>query len=144
MTINLNAEQQKLYNNVVALCCDIEKEMATTVDPTVPEQVQQQLSVLLPYLSNLSNMVSVATAVFDWAKGEVADEIMKNPVKFEDMKQSVISLFCQGRLAKYSALYERVESVSKNLRTSVEGLRSMLSYEKELVNMNKFQPTQQS
>jgi hypothetical protein len=142
MTIELDEAQTRLYNNVIKLCGDIEKEMKTTIDPTIPEQVQDQLSKLLPYLSNLSNMVSVATAIYDWARGRVADEIMKNPNRFDDAKASVVTLHVQGRLAKYNALYARVESVSKNLRSSVEGLRSMLSYEKELINMNKFQPTQ--
>lgn len=141
MTIELNEEQTRHYNNVIKLCCDIEKEMHTTIDPTMPEQVQDQLSKLLPYLSNLSNMVSVSTAIYDWARGMVADEIMKDAIKFEDMKSSVVTIFMQGRLAKYNALYARVESVSKNLRSSVEGLRSLLSYEKELANLNKFQPT---
>lgn len=138
MTIELNEEQTKRYNGVIQLCCNIEKEMHVTVDPTIPEQVQQQLSNLLPYLSNLSDMVSISTAIYDWAKGKVADEIIGNSLLLE-AKQGIQSNFIQGRLAKYNALYSRVESISKNLRSSVDGLRSLLSYEKELARINQQQ-----
>lgn len=138
MTIELDPKQQDLYNKVIKLCCDIEKEMHTSVDPTIPEQVQNQLSNLLPYLANLSDMVSVATAIYDWAKGKVADEIINNQTIL-DAKQGIQKNFIEGRLAKYNALYARVESVSKNLRSSVDGLRTLLSYEKELARIHQQQ-----
>lgn len=138
MTIQLSEDQQQKYNSVIKLCCDIEKEMHNTVEASDPVQIQNQLSNLLPYLSNLSDMVSIATAIYDWAKGKVADEIISNDSLME-AKQNILSNFIQGRLAKYNALYQRVESVSKNLRSSVDGLRSLLSYEKELARINQQQ-----
>lgn len=137
MTIELNKDQQDIYNNVVKLCCDIEADMNTSIEASEPAQIEEQLSNLLPYLSNLSDMISKATAIYDWAKGEVAKEIIAD-AKLMDTKQNILNTFIQGRLAKYNALYKRVESVEKNLRSNIEGLRSMLSYEKELVR-NKIQ-----
>ena len=82
-------------------------------------------------------MQATATAIFDWAKGEVVQEVLNSP-QLTEAKQTVVSHHIQGRLAKYNALYERVQSIEKNLRSSVEGLRSLLSYEKENIRENKF------
>ncbi len=138
MTIELDEKQTKLYNDTIKLCAEIESEMHNTIEPTNPEEVQLQMSKVIPYLSNLSKMQETATAIYSWGKGKVAEEIMFDRNKFDDIKSSVIALFIQGRLAKYNALYDRVESVSKNLRSSIEGLRTLLSYEKENIRENKF------
>lgn len=132
MTIELNEEQQKIYDLIVKLCCDIEGEMQSTIESNNPVEVQEQLSNLLPYLANLSDMISKATAIYDWSKGEVVKEILAKD-KLMEAKQNIISNYIQGRLAKYNALYQRVESVEKNLRSNIEGLRSILSYQKELI-----------
>lgn len=132
MTIELNEDQQNIYNSIVRLCCDIEGEMQNTIESNNPVEVQEQLSNLLPYLANLSDMISKATAIYDWSKGEVVKEILTKD-KLMEAKQNIISNYIQGRLAKYNALYQRVESVEKNLRSNIEGLRSILSYQKELI-----------
>jgi len=136
MTIVLSQEQQKVYDSTIKICCQIESEMSTTVDPTNPAEVEAQLGHIIPWLANLSTLVSNSNAIYDWAKGEVASEIISKPNLME-AKQDVLKNFIQGRLAKYSALYERVEALSKNLRSQVEGLRSILSYEKEQLNINR-------
>lgn len=141
MTFELNADQQKQYDAVIKLCTDIEGEMRNHIEATDPQEVQAQLSTLLPYLSNLSDMVSVATEIFNWAKGEAASIAMSDS-RVLGLKAEVQKKWFSGKLAKYDALYERVQSVEKNLRSSIEGLRTLLSYEKELIR-NRIQQEQQ-
>ncbi len=136
MTIKLDLEQQKVYDFTIKTCCQIEAEMHTPVDPTNPAEVEAQLGNIIPWLANLSVLVSNSNAIYDWAKGEVATEIISKPDLME-AKQDILKNYIQGKLAKYSALFERVEALSKNLRSQVEGLRSILSYEKEQLNINR-------
>lgn len=133
MSIELNKEQKAIYDNTIALCCDIEKALATTIEPTEPTQISAQLENLRPYLANCSTLIGNATAIYDWARGRVMYDIISED-KLLDCKQEILKNYIAGKLARYSALYARCESLEKNLRSSVEGLRSMLSYQKELIN----------
>lgn len=133
MTIELNKAQQEIYDQTIKLCCDIEKQLATSIEPSEPTQISAQLENLRPYLANCSTLISNATAIFDWARGRVMDDIISED-KLLDCKQEILKNYIAGKLARYSALYARCESLEKNLRSSVEGLRSMLSYQKELIN----------
>lgn len=135
MSIELNENQQKTYNSTLKLCCEIESAMAATVEPTDPSGISAQLENLRPYLANCSTMMSNATAIYNWAKGEVANLIMVNE-KLSNCKQTILLHFISGQLAKYSGIYVRCESIEKNLRKSIEGLVSLLSYQKMLVTQN--------
>lgn len=137
MSIELSPEQLKVYNATITLCLSIEKEMLTTVQPDNASEVQAQLANLLPYLSNCSVMMSTATAVHSWAKGEAAAEAMDKE-KVYSAKADVQRKWFSGRLAKYDAFYSRVETLEKALRQQIEGLRSLLSYNKEMANLEKF------
>ena len=127
-----------MKEKLIKLCLEIEKVMSISVEPTDPQQVQEHLANLIPYLSNLSFMISTATEIYDKAKGEIADEIFLYPNKYKDVKANVMSLFIQGKLANENSLFERVESLSKNLRSSVEGMRSIISFLKEEIRETKF------
>lgn len=133
MRIELNKDQQKIYDDTIRLCCDIEKALSTTIEPTEPTQISTQLENLRPYLANCSTLISNATAIYDWAKGKVMDDIIEQD-KLLECKQEILKNYIAGKLARYSALYARCESLEKNLRSSIEGLRSMLSFQKELID----------
>lgn len=81
--------------------------------------------------------MSTATAVHSWAKGEAAAEAMDKE-KVYSAKADVQRKWFSGRLAKYDAFYSRVETLEKALRQQIEGLRSLLSYNKEMANLEKF------
>ena len=127
-----------MKEKLIKLCEEIESAMRTSIDPTDPQQIQEQLANIIPYLANLSFMISTATEIYDKAKGEIADEIFLYPNKYKDVKANVMSLFIQGKLANENSLFERVESLSKNLRSSVEGMRSIISFLKEEIRETKF------
>lgn len=127
--MTLTPDEQKKYNDTIKLCCDIEKELHTTVDTNNGEEIAHQLESLRPFLANCPTLIANATELLESAKGQVADIIMNMD---QDMKHEVMKQFISGKLAKFSALYARAESLEKNLRSSVEGLRSILSYQKEL------------
>ena len=135
MTIELNPEQQKVYTNLVKLACEIEGAMAIVVVSDEPAQIKCAIDNRLPYLANLPKMMEGAVAIHDWAKGEVAKEMIADNRLYE-AKQAIQLRYIEGRIAKYSALYERINSLHSALKLSIEGLRSLLSYEKQF----SFQP----
>lgn len=127
----------ELYNQTISLCADIEKAMAISVQSDNPAEISHHISHLTPYLSNCSLLVSNAVEIFDKEKENAAIEAMEN-AKVYSAKQDIQKRWLEGRLSKYNALHTRAVSVEKNLRTSIEALRSLLSYNKELANLEKF------
>ena len=137
MSIELSKEQQEVYNKTFNLVSEIEKELNTTVQPDNAPEVQQQLAQLLPYLSNTPLMMATATAVYEWAKGQAALEAMEND-RVYNAKAEIQRRWFSERLARYSAFYVRVETLEKALRQQIEALRSLLSFNKEMANLEKF------
>ena len=135
MTIELNPEQQKVYSDLIKLAGEIEGAMSVAVDSDEPAQIKCAIDNRLPYLANLPKMMEGAVAIHDWAKGEVAKEVLADERIYE-AKQSVQIRYIEGRIAKYSGLYERIHTLNSTLKLSIEGLRSLLSYQKQF----SFQP----
>ena len=130
MTIELNPEQQKVYTNLVQLACEIEGAMAIVVVSDEPAQIKCAIDNRLPYLANLPKMMEGAVAIHDWAKGEVAKEMLADNRLYE-AKQAIQIRYIEGRIAKFTALYERINSLHSALKLSIEGLRSLLSFQKQ-------------
>lgn len=136
MTIELTEQQKPVYQELMNYILAIEKEMVVEVDQTNGENIAYTLMNRINLLSSCAKMMSIATAIYDWAKGEVASEAMNNP-NVMDAKQNIQRAWFDGRLAKWNAIYVRAERSYKDLSLSIEGLRSLLSYEKNLASMTK-------
>ena len=95
MTIELNPEQQKVYTNLIQLACEIEGTMAISVDSDEPAQIKDAIDSRLPYLANLPKMMEGAVAIHDWAKGEVAKEILADERIYE-AKQAIQLRYIEG------------------------------------------------
>lgn len=124
-------------NNIKKLCAEIAGAMATTVQPDNVMEVSAQLSNLLPYLSNLPLLKADATEIYDKAKGKAAIEALDNP-KLLGAKQDIQKRWFEGQLFAENALYAQVESTEKNLRSQIEGLRTLVSLGKEQMNLEKY------
>lgn len=124
-------------NNIKKLCAEISGAMATTVQPDNVHEVAQQLSNLLPYLSNLPLLMADATEIYDTAKGNAAIEALANSTLL-GAKQDIQKRWFEGKLAKENSLFALVESTEKNLRSQIEGLRTLISLGKEQMNYEKF------
>ena len=124
-------------NNIKKLCAEIAGAMAVTVQPDNVHEVSQQLSNLLPYLSNLPLLKADVTELYDKAKGNAAIEALDNP-KLLNAKQDIQKRWFEGQLAAENALFSQVESTEKNLRSQIEGLRTLVSLGKEQMNLERF------
>jgi hypothetical protein len=136
-SITLNEAQQKTRNDLIRLIAEIEKEMAVNIDSDNGEMIAQQLANLVPYLANTSKIMESATAIYDWAKGQVADEAFLNP-QVLNAKQQFQRAWMEGKLSEWNALYERSVEVCKSLDKAVMGLQTLLSFQKNLHRQSTF------
>lgn len=132
MEIKLTEEQTKTQNELIKGINAIESAMSTVIDETNFQQVQYEIARRTELLGGSAKFLSFATALFDNAHGQVADHVL-NTTTLIDAKQAIVTSWMKGKLAKWNALYVRTEQVTKKLDKSIDGLRSILSYEKALV-----------
>jgi len=140
MSVELSEIQKPLYNEMMGYILAIETEMLIEVDQTNGENIAYTLMKRISLLATCARMMSTATAIYDWAKGEAAKEVLGHE-QLLNAKQDIQRKWFDGRLSKWNALYVRAERSYKDLSLSIEGLRSLLSYEKNLANLNNVQRT---
>lgn len=131
MSIELNNEQKKLWAELIGYITSIEKAMAAVIDHAESENIAYCLNERIALLATSPRMMELATAIYNYAKGQAANEAMNNEVIFK-AKQDIQRKWFDGKLAKYEGIYIRAERCSKDLFNQIEGLRSLLSYNKSL------------
>ena len=133
MSIELNQEQKKIFDSTMQLILACEKDLHTSVNPEESQECLNQLSNLMPHLGVMPEIMQNATVIFNWAKGQAAASAMDNTVIL-NAKQDIQKRFLEGQIAKWSGFYERAEQVQKSLALQIEGLRSIISFNKGIVN----------
>lgn len=133
--VELTEAQVNYYNKLLAQVKAVEEALAKPISVNDPEALVEELGERLERLADTSELLAGATLVYDYAKGKVATLVLEE-ASLTGAKQEVLKLYIQGKLAKYNALYIRVENAVKDLRNSIDGIRSLLSYERELVRNN--------
>lgn len=110
----------------------INEALAIKVDlngHTISEELEHRLGLL----AHSSKLMYLAKKLHGEAKGKVFEEAMNN----KDLMNSKIDfqrLYIAGKMAESDALYEETESAVKNLEKNIEGLRSLLGFEKNLMS----------
>lgn len=84
-------------------------------------------------LGNIPRLMELATLIHGWAMGEASEQAMLSPEVLK-AKQDIQRKWFQGKLAEAEALYAKCEQISKRFVDGNEALRSLLSYEKSLMN----------
>ena len=130
MTIELNPEQQQVYTDLIKFAGEVKGIMAVAVDSDEPSQIKYAIDSRLPYLANLPKMMEGAVAIHNWAKDKVADVMLQDDNLY-NAKQAIQIRQIEGMIAKFTALYERINSLHSALKLSIEGLKSLLSYQKQ-------------
>ena len=129
-SIELSDPKQKaVYKELLETCNKIEAILIQPIEPDDPASVERQLADRIMYLGYTARMMEIATAVYDYAKGMAADMALTNDNLME-AKQDIQRKWMEGRLARYSAMYAKVETLVKDLRNSCNGLITIISFEK--------------
>lgn len=131
-SIELSKAQQGSLTELQLLMIKIEKETATAINHTDGEEVAYRLTRRVELQQHLPRIIELATVIYEHCKGLAAEEAM-NSESILNLKADVQRKWFDGRLAKWSALYAKAEMQCKQLDRGVDGLRSILSREKELM-----------
>jgi len=133
--VTLTQAQEAFYKKILNQVKIVEEALAKPISVNDPEALVIELGHRLERLADSAELLAGATLVYDYAKGKVAILVLEE-ASLTGAKQDILKLYIQGKLAKYNALYVRVEAAVKDLRNSIDGIRSLLSYERELVRNN--------
>jgi len=137
MSIELNEDQKKKQAECMGYIHAIEKSMSTVIDHTEGENISYCLNERIALLATCPKMMEIATAIYDFAKGEAANEAITND-KIFGAKQSIQIKWFDGKLAKWNGLFTRADRCHKDLDTSIRGLITLLSRDKALINQSNF------
>lgn len=130
MSVELSEIQKKSKQELINSVLVIEKYLNTTIDSQNGEECAHQLAEGILLLSTCGRIMELSTAIFEWAKGQVAVEAMAD----ENVLRAGANIqrkWIDGRLAAYSALYARCERICKDLNSYNDGLRTIVSFNKE-------------
>ena len=127
MSIELTDKQKPFLMELIGHLQNMEACMATNVNHNDLNSLTAQLASALSLLAHQGRVVELAVGIFDWAKGQAVD-VVKN----DDLKHEVLKMKLSGLLSAHSARFDRAERTVKALTTYVDGLRTLISAEKEL------------
>lgn len=100
-------------------------------------------SVLMDILSDRLSLLAMAPEIMEFAswhhskgRGDVYEHIANNP-DLRKEKVDTLKLFITGYLAEHDALYERANQVIRSLEKNIEGVRTIISMERESLRLDK-------
>jgi len=127
MSIANKPEHKKYLDELEGYVNSIESCMKTVIDHSDINSLTYQLAKSLTLLALQGRVMELASSLFDWAKGQAV-----NHVKDAEYKQDILRMELSGLLAAHSARFDRAERTVKALSTYIDGLRTLISAEKEL------------
>ena len=136
-SLDLTPEQKPTYDKLLSMVEVIEKRLRLEIDQTESEQLLHEINHRQQLNADSSKIMEYATIIYDSMQGLAAEQMLLNAEAME-APAAIRTMLLKGKLAKWSALYERSVEACKTLDKSIEGLRSMLSYNKELISNKVF------
>ncbi len=134
-SIELSADQIPHYNKLLDMLEVIEKEMRISVDNGNGPGLSLHLTRSVELLADTPKIMELAKVIHSHVSGCVAAKVLTDNNILE-AKQQIQKLYIAGCLAKWDALYDRAEKTCSALVHRIDGLRSLLSFEKSLINQN--------
>ena len=110
------------------LIAECDRCMATELTNDI-NGLLEHLTKSCTLLSLQGRIMELAVHIFDWAKGQAKDRVDK------DLKLELMRYALAGILSPYSAKYERAERTVKSFQTYIDGLRTIISAEKDLAKI---------
>lgn len=126
MSIQLTEKQMPYLGELMGYIKQIESVMAEPVSTSDLNSLSYQLAKACTLLALQGRIMELASALYDYAKGEAVKQVNK------DLKLELLRLELASLLSVHSARFERAERVVKGLTTYIDGLRTLISAEKEL------------
>jgi hypothetical protein len=134
-SVEISLSQQPHLDKLHKMTSAINAEVSVPIDATNGEEIAYRLTRRIELLQYTPGIMELATVIYDHCKGLCAEEVM-NDERLLNLKADVQRKWFDGRLAKWNGLYALAERTCKDLNSGIDGLRSVLSREKELMKNN--------
>lgn len=115
----------------------IEGLLKDSVDHQNGEQVAEQLMKACELLHTSGRLMEIATRNINLARGRGMYMIVTD-ARTRDLQATVQKNIVEGAIAEYIGDYARVERTTKNLIHYLDGLRTLVSKNKEQEKMNNY------
>ena len=130
--IQLSERQVVFRKELEGYIDTIESVVSEKIDHENAEIISEEITRRMSLCGNNPRIMELAKGIHSAARGQVAGLIMSDP-KALNAKADIQRLYIAGLMAPYDALYERAEKSCKILEQSIEGMRTILSYRRELI-----------
>jgi len=115
---------------------EIEYSLSISTKGMPPAILTEILSDRLALLAMAPEIMEFASWYHSKGREDVFQEIMANP-EIRKEKADNVKLFVTGRLAERDAFYERANQLIRSLEKNIEGVRTIISLEKESLRLDK-------
>jgi hypothetical protein len=115
---------------------EIEYSLSISTKGMPPALLTEILSDRLALLAMAPEIMEFASWYHSKGREEVFQEIMASP-EIRKEKADNVKLFVTGRLAERDAFYERANQLIRSLEKNIEGVRTIISLEKESLRLDK-------
>lgn len=115
---------------------EIEYSLSISTKGMPPSLLTEILSDRLALLAMAPEIMEFASWYHSKGREDVFQEIMASP-EIRKEKADNVKLFVTGRLAERDAFYERANQLIRSLEKNIEGVRTIISLEKESLRLDK-------
>ncbi len=98
-----------------------------------PSELWVELDNLIQWLSRSGELVSDIESLYESALGAQAEELAKD----EKLSPSTITMIAKGKCSDIKKTFRKIERQNAALTHAIDGVRSLLSYEKEMAKFTK-------
>ena len=102
-----------------------------------PEELTERISQLMSYMSRSGEMLAKAKRLLRSRKSEQIQNTIIEVARAEHLSASVQNALLESICEQEAFLVDWLDRINKACTHQIEGLRSLLSYEKEGLRLNK-------
>ncbi len=107
----------------------------------VPEEIQERISTLMSYMSRSGNMLAVVKKILRAKKTTEINKTIISIAKTGHLSATVQNALLDSICEDEAYLVDWIERINRGCVHQIDGLRSLLSYEKENLRLEKTQKT---
>lgn len=134
-SIELSKSQLPHLDELNKLIGLIQMETEISIDHTNGDEVAWHLMRRIELQQHTPKIMELAVTIYDHCKGMAATEAMGDE-RIISLKADVQRKWFDGKLAKWNGLFHKAERTCKDLNAGIDGMRSILSREKEMMRNN--------
>lgn len=127
------ADKKTIVDELFGYIRLFEQKVGDGVPADDPNLLIEELNERMALLATAPRMKEISTGLYNWAKGEVGKHIA-NDDSILMLKNDIQRLFISGAMSEIEAIYERTDKTIRAMEVSIEGIRTMISFQGKQIN----------